>query len=502
MSNLTESWTPHITPSPSRETSGAGGMTTGHLRQTGFLLVAGVFLIYASVLRPVLISPDERSMLAVSLRLLDGDLSVPADMGSVGPDGRVYSNWYPLASVIAMPAVALGRSAAVAAGLPPIYVAAPFAALTTVAVTAIGSLMVWLLALRLGGSPSLALQSGVIYAFGTVLLFYGRSFFADPLLATLVTGGLWSALGTGRRASRGTMACTALAVLAKPTGIVLGGAIAAWHVTQRQWQRAGAALSGALIGLAIYGVYNWLRFGDAATFGQRWGGFTLCCVPEAVTGLLVSPGRGLLLYSPISALALWALLRAWRTPPAQLVIAVVAGFVAVHAVWGDWLGGWSWGSRLLVPMLGALCASIVLAPPRLGRLVPVLGLAGCILNAPTLVWSFHQLAGESAVNGTSERDRVWAPGTSQLVQAWPSAVASVQRARQVDARTVIAAAGTNDSGADSAEVYKVVPVWWWLTPAVGVPLWISASLAFALMLSGAGLLWRAWRICSARVAIR
>lgn len=475
-------------------------MTGGRLGQTSLLLVAGVFLVYASVLRPVLIAPDERSMLAVSLRLLEGDLSVPGGHGSRGPDGRTYSNWYPLASVIALPPVAVARKAAAMAGLPPMYVAAPFAVLTTIAVTAIGTLMVWLLALRLGGDPPVALQSAVIYATGTVLLYYGRTFFAESLLATLVTTGIWSALGSGTRARRLTTACTALAVLAKPTGVVLGGAIAAWHLTRREWDRAGAALAGAAIGLVVYGGYNWLRFGNPATFGQRWGGFTLCCVPEAVTGLLISPGRGLLLYSPLVALGLGAVLYAWRQPAARLLAVAVAAFVGIHAVWGDWLGGWSWGSRLLVPVIGALCASVVLVPRRLRPLVPALGLVGVLLNAPTLVWSFQQHIEESNERGVADRDSVWTLGTSQLAQAWPASFASFRRARATDVRTVVAAAGVDDRGSSRAEVFKIVPVWWWLTPAVGVPLWISSLAACALMLSGVALLWRAWRTCHVEVA--
>jgi len=48
-----------------------------------------VALIDVGLLPPVFIAPDERSMRAVSVSALDRHVTVPAQMGSPGPDGRV-----------------------------------------------------------------------------------------------------------------------------------------------------------------------------------------------------------------------------------------------------------------------------------------------------------------------------------------------------------------------------------------------------------------------------
>lgn len=469
------------------------------IMRTGLTLGAGVFLVFTSVLRPVVISPDERSMVAVALAMTGGGLAVPAAMGSVGVDGRTYSNWYPLASVVALPAAVAGRAIAGATGLPALYTAAPLAIAIMALVTAAGAVGVWRLAARLGAGPGIAVGAGITYAVGTVVLLYGRTFFADSQLGTLVIAAAWLALDDRPRASPAAAITAALAVLAKPTGVAVGGALALWHLLGGRWRQAAHAGLGTMVGVAVYGGYNWVRFGNPATFGQRWGGFTTCCVPEAVVGMLVSPGRGLLVYSPVVLLGAIGLAVAWRRPPARLIAVLVAGFVAIHSVWGEWAGGWSWGSRLLVPALGLLCAAVALAPAALQRLLPVAAIAGLLINAPTLFWSYHQYIEDAYERGVSDDQLIWSWRHAPVVRAWPSALAGLARAAHSDVREVIAAAGRDDRGSTRAEVFRIVPVWWWFSPVAGVPRWLAGAAAALLALAGVTLLWMAWRGATAHV---
>lgn len=455
--------------------------------RTAVALGAGVFLLLASALRPIVISPDERSMLAVSLAMTEGSFAVPPSMGSPGPDGLTYSNWYPLASVIALPAVAAGRAVAAMTGLPALYTAAPLAIATMALVSAGGAVAVWLLAARLGARHRVAVGVGIGYAVGTVALLYSRTFFADSLLATVVVAAAWYALDERPRASWMAGACAALAVLAKPTGVVVGTAVGLWHLGRGDWRRGMRAGLGTALGLALYGWYNWVRFGDPATFGQKWSGFTACCVPEAVVGMLVSPGRGLFVYSPIALIGAVSLAVAWRRPSARLMALLAGGFLAIHSVWGEWVGGWSWGSRLLLPVVGLLCAAAAVAPAALQRALPAAVAAGLVINAPTLFWSYHQYTEEAYERGVSDDQLIWDWRQAQIRHAWPSAIAGTSRARQADVRQVVAAAGRDDRGS-RAEVYRIVPVWWWLSPILGIPRWIAGTLAVVLALTGGALL--------------
>ena len=74
-----------------------------------------------------------------------------------------------------------------------------------------------LLALRMGASSRAAFLAALTFAFGTVMLLYGRSFFADPLLAALTALAAWTALGNSRRSTVVEFTAGTLAVLAKPT---------------------------------------------------------------------------------------------------------------------------------------------------------------------------------------------------------------------------------------------------------------------------------------------
>ena len=88
---------------------------------------------------------------------------------------------------------------------------------------------------------------------------------------------------------------------------------------------------------------------------------------EGLAGVLVSPSRGLLVFSPFLLLAAGGvaleLRRRRLSPLLPLALAAVA-VIAVEAKWFDWWGGWAYGPR------------------RLGDLAPVLAM----LAAPAMAW--------------------------------------------------------------------------------------------------------------------
>jgi hypothetical protein len=150
----------------------------------------------------------------------------------------------------------------------------------------------------------------------------------------------------------------------------------------------------ALLYASIYGNPFGPSVGQLAAY--QWSGG----LPEALAAVLVSPGRGLLVYQPWLWLGLLTCLPALRrrTPavghePAGWP-AFCAAFVVLHllliSTWGCWWGGWCWGSRLaseMVPFLGLLCIRpvAVLWRARAGRaLVLASALAGLLLHLPAV----------------------------------------------------------------------------------------------------------------------
>ena len=79
---------------------------------------------------------------------------------------------------------------------------------------------------------------------------------------------------------------------------------------------------------------------------------------DGLYGILLSPGRGLLIYSPFLILVLVGvaanLRRLVRQPLFWLASLWLALFLVAVSRWGSWWGGWGFGSRLLTDVLPAL----------------------------------------------------------------------------------------------------------------------------------------------------
>jgi hypothetical protein len=173
-------------------------------------------------------------------------------------------------------------------------------------------------------------------------------------------------------------------------------------------RRALAAyLLAALPLAAATFAYNAYYFGSPLDFGQlasgarvakfKTGSADLWQTPLwlGAAGALLSPSRGLLIYSPVLAAAFAGAALAWRDSRYRLLrpftLAVLALWVPAF-LWFDWWGGWTYGYRSIldsVPLLAVLCVPVlagVLARP-----------AWRTVFAVSLVWSvFVQVLGAFA----------------------------------------------------------------------------------------------------------
>lgn len=129
--------------------------------------------------------------------------------------------------------------------------------------------------------------------------------------------------------------------------------------------------------------------GSASRFSETWG------VGQA--GLLVSPGRGLLVFTPVAAIALLGLTRAFRFGERWLASSLGAAALA-HLVfmgkWGEWHGGESWGPRMLtdaLPLLFLLLPEGMEVLPRLTVLLGALSIAVQALGALAYDYRWERL---------------------------------------------------------------------------------------------------------------
>lgn len=118
-----------------------------------------------------------------------------------------------------------------------------------------------------------------------------------------------------------------------------------------------------LISLAMIGFYNWFRFDSPFTFGYGSEQFN-SSIFEGLYGILFSPGRSVFVYSPILILSIWGGYLFYQKEPMLIVSCLVPilGYIVAISMWHSWHGGWSWGSRLLtpiIPLLGFLAAPVI-----------------------------------------------------------------------------------------------------------------------------------------------
>ena len=196
----------------------------------------------------------------------------------------------------------------------------------------------------------------------------------------------WSAAGAGF--------ALALGLITRPTVMVLYLAglgcqiLIPGRFRERLFRVALYALGGApvLIFDQIYGgdFYN-------ASLGGYTGLQLAYFVPSkfllGLGGVLVSPNRGLFVFTPIALLGFYGLVRGSlrslreRDPLYPLFSLAVAAHLFAVAIYREWGGGWTFGPRYLVcilPVLGLAAAEAWSSLPRFGRR----------LTAVALVWSF------------------------------------------------------------------------------------------------------------------
>lgn len=109
---------------------------------------------------------------------------------------------------------------------------------------------------------------------------------------------------------------------------------------------------------AAIGWYNWSRFGSPTDFGYSDFALTVS-MPINILGLLFSPGKGLIFYSPLVILGALGMPRLWRQDQslaaALLVLLITMTCLSgASAYWGDEV----WGPRYIVPAAWTLLVPI------------------------------------------------------------------------------------------------------------------------------------------------
>jgi hypothetical protein len=227
-------------------------------------------------------------------------------------------------------------------------------------VEVLATLILWSLARRFAG-PRWSLVLVLVYFLGTsVRTIASQALWQHSGVHLAVVAALWLVLrdepvGYGRELAAGLVLGLGT-VVRQTTALVVAG------IGGLRPRRLIAGAVGAAIGAAPLLAYNSIAFGSPLEQGYGTKPFDTP-LATGLYGLLVSPSRGLLVYTPYVIFPLGALLRAWRWPGAVAVrlrglSLVWLATLALYATYAEWWGGRVFGSRFLDDLAPLLFAAL------------------------------------------------------------------------------------------------------------------------------------------------
>jgi hypothetical protein len=479
-------------------------MNDSNAQRLAWRLALGTALIYFAFLPPGIYSVDGNSILAVAESIVtQHNLTVPAGLGIPGRNGQIYSSWYPLQSLLAVPFVMTSSLATRLLHAPLHFVAAALVGVLPALFTAATVALVALISLQLGSTLVAARRASLCFAAGTIAMVYARTFYADPLLSLLVASGIYFVFVRTNRTIFLAAFVALLAVLAKPTGIFLAPAFSAYLL----WKKTPVRLSllpalGGVLGVLLYFVYNFVRFANPLTFGQPWF-FSFSAIPQGIAGLLVSPGRGIIWYSPAVLLAIPAIRKAWKTKPIEtlLIGGLFLGFLGLHSFYENWHGGWSWGPRYLLPTLPGLMALTGLLEGRAAKALLYLSFLGFLVNAPTLISFYERYYAEANEQGITDSQLYWSPARAPFLHAWGAASREIADARSQDVRELFHQRNAPSETIASSRALRIVALWWWMLPIIHIPRFLGFACSLAMVICGSWVLLRT-RFCVSPLVVQ
>ena len=164
-----------------------------------------------------------------------------------------------------------------------------------------------------------------------------------------------------------------LAVFSRPLSAIPLVAVAGYYMLRDRRQLAAFLLGGLPVAM-LWATYNWVVFGSILDRGQLLGSQAVALVqtgsPEiwqtstidGLLGILVSPSRGLLIFSPFLLFSFAGALLAWRErryEALRLLSIAVTVHLLVVCHYFSWWGGWSFGYRYLVDQIPFLILCLV-----------------------------------------------------------------------------------------------------------------------------------------------
>ena len=342
-----------------------GGRATErkHLRAERYVLGL-VFVVYLFSCKGYIeVSDTSFSIQTAEAIVTRGALDIPYSEGATlrGLDGCSYSKYGIGLPLYFLPWVAAGRVLSRATGLPAgdltsfllSFANIPFALLTVHTFARLLRL--------LGVTVRATLLMTLALAFGTLCWRYAGYDFSEAMQAGCLMLSVYCVvrrtdgaviLGGAGFAGLILVKLVHSALLPAFVGYLLARPGVPWPQRTRL---AGEFYAPIIMAIGFVVYLNAVRFGSPqeSGYGDEAGMFFPSQLWWTVPSLLGSLDKGLLVFCPIIILGLlgWYAFARRHQWEAALCGTLVVGNLVLSGAWHSWVGGWSWGPRLLVPAI-------------------------------------------------------------------------------------------------------------------------------------------------------
>jgi 4-amino-4-deoxy-L-arabinose transferase-like glycosyltransferase len=382
-----------------------------------FLLLNCLFAITSS--GRVRVTDEVLPLFQVESLIDRGDTSIPqatkSDLfyGKVDRQSKPRAPYPPLQAILTVPWQLAGRVLARMPGVPAgarDLVCDFVTVLSSATFAALAATLFFLLMRALGLDDKRAITTTLLLALSTPLFTYSAYFFSEPLATALLLFAAWALFRESTSAEiplrRALAAGIALGLLlwVRPTHVVAAPLFIFCAMASERKRSYRTALVLALL-VGVFGAAHLVRndalFGDpldfgyppAAEGGKRLNTFETPLL-TGLQGFLVSPGKSVFLFAPLTVLALTGLRKLWRrNRDLGFVCAIVPlAYLLFYSTYTQWEGGYCPGPRYLLPAIVLLCVALGLAlgdaGPGIRKVALVLFVAGLLVQGVSMTTSF------------------------------------------------------------------------------------------------------------------
>jgi 4-amino-4-deoxy-L-arabinose transferase-like glycosyltransferase len=306
-----------------------------------FLIFLFFFLANLLVMNKIIWDFDGHSVLEVTKSIVDrGGLNIPCFFGEKSLSGRCYSRYGISMSIFLIPFYILDK----------IFNINFFIFFLNPMVTGLISVLIFLFLRKMKFESRESLIGSSMFNFSTFALVYSRTLFAEPLITLFIYMTFYLVFFGEKKSHTGIYA--GLAFLTKTTGIIVSPFIFIYYFLQKKYKLLTMYIFYLIVSLFIFCLYNYFRFGGLLKTGYPRISFNNN-VFHGLSYFFLSSGGSIFIFQPILLISVFGIKYFVKSGKQFFIYltSFILLFTIIHSVYSDPEGGFSWGPRLLYPII-------------------------------------------------------------------------------------------------------------------------------------------------------